>query len=53
LINIDVDLGLTTKATGFIRFIVKSENKDDPDVMLVEFDNYKGRPMVHDLDGIA
>ena len=37
-INIDVKLGLTNKSTGIIRKIVKSKNKSDCDIMLVQFD---------------
>ena len=37
-INIDVKLGLTNKSTGIIRKIVKSDDPNDPDIILVEFD---------------
>lgn len=36
-INIDVKLGLTNRSSGIVRKIVKSEDPNDPDIILVEF----------------
>jgi hypothetical protein len=38
-VNIDVRIGLTNKAVGIIRKVLKSNIKGDPDIMLVEFEN--------------
>ena len=50
-LNVDVRLGLTNRSTGTIRKIVKSTNSKDPDIMLVEFDGFKGKDIVKDVDG--
>ena len=50
-INIDVRLGLTNKSSGIVRKIVHSKDKNDPDIILVEFYGFKGKDVVQDIDG--
>ena len=50
-LNIDVKLGLTNKSTGIVRKIVESKNKNDTDIILVEFDGFKGKDIVRDTNG--
>jgi hypothetical protein len=38
-VNIDVRIGLTNKAVGIIRKVLKSNIKGDKPIMLVEFEN--------------
>ena len=45
-LNIDVKLGLTNKSSGIVRKIVESKDKKDPDIILVEFDGFKGKDIV-------
>lgn len=50
-LNIDVKLGLTNKSSGIVRKIVESKDKKDPDIILVEFDGFKGKDIVQDING--
>ena len=45
-LNIDVRLGLTNKSSGIVRKIVESKDKNDPDIILVEFEGFKGKDIV-------
>ena len=50
-VNIDVKLGLTNKSSGVIKKIIKSPNKSDCDIILVQFDRYIGKDIVKDING--
>ena len=49
----DVKLGLVNNATGIVRKILKSNDTNDPPIILVQFEGFKGIDIVRDLDGNA
>ena len=51
LAHLSFFLGLTNKSSGVVRKIVESKDKKDPDIILVEFDGFKGKDIVQDING--
>jgi hypothetical protein len=47
----DVKLGLVNNTTGIVRKILKSTDPNDPPIILVHFEGFKGIDIVRDLEG--